>query len=198
MTSHPKNSTSVTFPESRMRTLKKVGLFCHNFRMRKITVIVLVTLFSLGSITPSFAWEIESKTDDFGSRVAYASTYFMPGIGNTDSFDTAYDNGAYNRLIIRCQDKTLEIFMTDSENLFSSGSALVRFGSGSPKKWSTSLSTDKEAFFFSSPKTLAASLAKISKFYVRASGASGYITANFNTGGLANQRALFKRTGCTF
>lgn len=88
--------------------------------------------------------------------------------------------------------------MTDSEGTFTSGNALVRFGSGSPKSWGTSLSTDKEAFFFTSPKTLVASLLKISKFYVRASGSSGYITANFNTTGLTNHRALFKRTGCTF
>lgn len=166
--------------------------------MRKAATIALITLFSFGSVSPTYAWDVESKTDDFGSKVAYASAYFLPGVGNSSSFDEAYDNGEYNSLIIRCQDRTLEVFMTDSDNLFASGSALVRFGSGSPKKWSTSLSTDKEAFFFTSPKTLAATLAKTSKFYVRASGASGYITANFNTSGLANHRALFKRTGCTF
>ena len=166
--------------------------------MRKTAIIALITLFGFGSVTPSYAWDAELKTDDFGSKVAYARAYFIPGVGNTDSFEKAYDNGEFNSLIIRCQDRKLEIFLVDSENTFTEGSALVRFGSGAPKSWSTTRSSDNEAIFFSNAKTLATSITKISKFYVRAGGASGYITANFNTTGLSSQRTIFKKAGCTF
>ena len=166
--------------------------------MKRKILFALTALFTLSSVTPSLAWDFETSTDDFGSKVAIASTFFMPGIGTTDSWDDAYANGDYRRLIIRCQDRSLEIYIVDSDGTFTSGSTMVRFGSGSAKKWSTSLSTDSTAIFFGSEKVLAQTFIKNTKFYVRASGSSGYNNMNFYVGGLSSYRGSFKKAGCSF
>ena len=61
--------------------------------MKKTFLITLVLLFLISSAGTARAWEIESNVDDFGSRLVLATTYFMRDIGNTDSYDEAYENG---------------------------------------------------------------------------------------------------------
>ena len=151
------------------------------------------------NVVPGFAWDVESDVDDFGSEVVFAKTYFMQDVGNTDSFDEAYDNGDYESLIIRCQDKKLEVYMTTLNNEFDkTTSAMVRFGSGSAKKWTVGRSTSKTGLFFNSTSSLIKSMLKVKKFYVRASSTQGYLTANFDVAGLASHRATFRNAGCRF
>jgi hypothetical protein len=157
---------------------------------------VLIAFFTFFNLAPSSAWDVESEVDDFGSTRVFASAYFMPGVGNTDSYDEAYDYGDYYSLIIRCQDKKIEIYMNTPSTVENSSSALVKFGNGSAKNWPVTRSSDKESIFFGKTSTLVASMLKVTKFYVRASGSSGYLTANFNTGGLSSYRNEFKKGGC--
>ena len=166
--------------------------------MKRKIIFALTALFTVSSIAPSLAWDVENSTDDFGSKVVVASTYFIPGVGTTDSWDDAYASGDYRRLIIRCQDRTLEVYALDGNDTFTDGTTMVRFGSGSAKKWSTSLSTDDSAIFFGSPKTLVQTLVKNTKFYIRANGSSGYNSMNFYVAGLSAYKTTFKKAGCSF
>jgi len=167
--------------------------------MKLRLVTLLVSVLTISTVVPSHAWDVESSEDDFGSTVVFAKTYFMQDVGNTDSFDEAYENGDYESLIIRCQDKKLEAYMTTLNNEFdNSSSAMVRFGGGSAKKWSVGRSTSKTGLFFNNSRTFVTSLLKVKKFYVRASGSTGYLTANFDVGGLSSQRSIFKSAGCKF
>ena len=163
--------------------------------------IMASSLLALGFLVissgPSLAWDVESELDDFGSPAVFARTYFMQGVGNTDSFDTAYDNGDYEALYVRCQDKQLEVYVTSKNKLFAdSSSALVKFGNGSAKTWTVSRSTDQSAIFLYKTSSLIASMKKVSKFYLRADGSEGYLTANFNVKGLSKYSSTFKKAGC--
>jgi|688.fasta_scaffold649943_1 hypothetical protein len=165
--------------------------------MKKTFLITLVLLFLISSAGTARAWEIESNVDDFGSRLVLATTYFMRDIGNTDSYDEAYENGDYEALIIRCQDKKLEAYMRSYNNLFdNSSSALVRFGGGSPQKWMVGRSTSKQSLFFMNTTSLINKMLKVKKFYVRASSTEGYLAANFDVMGLSDLRSTFKKAGC--
>ena len=166
---------------------------------RNATVLVTSATLIFGFMTPAQAWDVESEIDDFGASLVIASTYFMPGVGNTDSFDEAYDNGDYQRLIIRCQDATLEVYMANlNEKFGTSRTALVKFGNSASKKWPISISTSKQSIFFANARTLATTIAKNKKFYVRADSTTGYLTANFEISGLSEYKTEFKKAGCKF
>lgn len=159
-------------------------------------LVILVTLFTLTSLAPIAAWDVESELDDFGSQSVFARTYFIPGVGNTDNYDKAYEYDEYYSLYIRCMDQKLEVYMNTPSTVDDSDSALVRFGSGSAKSWPVVSASDNEAIFFGKASTLVSSMLKVRKFYVRASGSDGYLTANFNTTGLISYRNTFKKSGC--
>lgn len=141
------------------------------------------------------AWDVESKVDDFGSLRVIAASYFIPGVGTSNSFDEANDYVHFS-LYVRCQDKKLEVYVNTPRLVDNSTSALVKFGNGSAKSWPITSSTDNEAIFFGRTATLISSMVKTSKFYLRASGPKGYLTANFNTVGLISYRNTFKKSGC--
>ena len=73
--------------------------------MRTRIIIFLLTYFTIFSTTPSVAWNIVSEQDDFGSTAVFASTYFVSGIGNTDSVKEAFEYDDFFSLYILCLDK---------------------------------------------------------------------------------------------
>lgn len=182
-----------------LRNLQKYSQIRHNTSMKKLLVAVAATALMFGLMPSAHAWNVETEVDDFGSTRVIAKTYFMSGVGNTDSFDEAYENGDYQSLMMRCQDATLEIYVTTLNGEFGkSSSALVRFGNAAPKKWSVTISSSKTAVFLLNERLLATTIAKSKKFAIRASGSQGYIAANFNTAGLSSYRSEFKNAGCKF
>lgn len=164
--------------------------------MRARIFIVLIAFFTFLNFSPGLAWEFYSEVDDFGSTRVFVTNYFVSGIGNTDSYDEAYDYGDYFSLVVRCQDKKVEVYLNTPTIVENSSTALVKFGNSSPKTWPVSRSSDRESIFFGKSSTLVASMIKANKFYVRASGSEGYLMANFNTSGLSSYRNQFKKGGC--
>ena len=163
------------------------------------TVLVAFVALTFGFTSPAQAWSVTSEIDDFGSKLVLAGTFFAPGLGNTDSFDEAYDSGNSQALMIRCQDATLEIYLKNFSGKFDkSSTALVKFGNSTSKKWAIGLSTNKDSIFFDKPRTLATTFTKNKKFYVRGSSTTGYVTANFDISGLSESRTEFKNAGCKF
>ena len=168
------------------------------FRRRTTVLAAFVTL-TFGVMTPAQGWSVTSKIDDFGSEYVFAETFFAPSVGNTDSFDEAYDSGDSQMLAIRCQDATLEIYLKNFNGKFAASStALVKFGNSTSKKWAIGISENKSSVFFDKPRALATTFAKNKKFYVRGSSTTGYLTANFDISGLSQYRTEFKNAGCKF
>ena len=168
----------------------------NNVSVQQVTFSAIASSNSSPSSTIlKTAWDVESKVDDFGSLRVIAASYFIPGVGTTNSFDEANDYVHFS-LYVRCQDKKLEVYVNTPRLVDNSSSALVKFGNGSAKSWPITSSTDNEAIFFGRTATLISSMVKANKFYLRALGTKGYLTANFNTAGLISYRSTFKKSGC--
>lgn len=175
--------------------------------MKKLITILVIVTFNFVAITPSQAWELQEKSDDFGDKRVVVQTFFISGVkqfDNPDTFDfTGYESSLMAGLMVRCQDKKLSVFIPVSKGIsfdeptIQTGSSVpVKFNGGSVINLKVAPG-ETNGIFFNDARTLYSKLAKSKTFAVKVGTKSGIpFAANWNVSGLAKFKANIIKAGC--
>jgi len=174
-------------------------------KQKMFSILLLTLAFIFSSTSPSRAWYVSSKTDDFGSKYVTINSYFVSGLGQFDDLGqiSGQDDAILVALTVRCRDRKLEVYssylhtVTEDKVLDDSQTSVqVKFNGGKIKNWP--VSSTASGVFYENPKVFLKTLLSSSSFAVRAQGNTGIgIAANYKLSGLASYKSTLKSVGCS-